>query len=194
VTITASWWADTTLGADLGVAGTSTDDINAAMDWLVARQDVIEAKLVARHPGPEANPGRMALFDLSSSWLEVTRCPLAARGYSRDGKKGRLQIEYGLLTDPAGRPVPVRVLPGLLPHLAPAPGVGAADLHRPGPARPRQPGRPRPAAPPPPRPEPDISTTPSAGPAAACAGPSGVRNVTCASGCWSRIAIVCHEM
>ena len=54
----------------------------------------------------------MALFDLSSSWLEGTRCPLAARGYSRDGKKGRLQIEYGLLTDPAGRPVAVRVLPG----------------------------------------------------------------------------------
>ena len=54
----------------------------------------------------------MALFDLSSSWLEGTRCPLAARGYSRDGKKGRLQIEYGLLTDPDGRPVAVRVFPG----------------------------------------------------------------------------------
>jgi transposase len=54
----------------------------------------------------------MALFDLSSSWLEGSRCPLAARGYSRDGKKGKLQIEYGLLTDPAGRPVAVRVLPG----------------------------------------------------------------------------------
>ena len=54
----------------------------------------------------------MALFDLSSSWMEGTRCPLAARGYSRDGKKGKLQIEYGLLTDPAGRPVAVRVLSG----------------------------------------------------------------------------------
>src|SRR5947207_13344733 len=54
----------------------------------------------------------MALFDLSSSWLEGARGPPAARGYSRDGKKGRLQIEYGLLTDPAGRPVAVRVLPG----------------------------------------------------------------------------------
>jgi transposase len=54
----------------------------------------------------------MALFDLSSSWLEGTHCPLAARGYSRDGKKGTLQIEYGLLTDPEGRPVAVRVLPG----------------------------------------------------------------------------------
>jgi hypothetical protein len=109
---TASWWADTTLGADLGVAGASTDDIYAAMDWLEDRQDAVEAELAARHLAPEANPGRMALFDLSSSWLEGSRCPLAARGYSRDGKKGRLQIEYGLLTDPAGRPVAVRVLPG----------------------------------------------------------------------------------
>jgi len=54
----------------------------------------------------------MALFDLSSSWMEGRRCPLAARGYSRDGRKGTLQIEYGLLTDPAGRPVAVRVFPG----------------------------------------------------------------------------------
>jgi hypothetical protein len=54
----------------------------------------------------------MALFDLSSSWREGARCLLAARGYSRDGKKGKLQIEYGLLTDPEGRPVAVRVFPG----------------------------------------------------------------------------------
>src|SRR6188472_1967405 len=82
------------------------------MDWLAGRQDQVEARLAARHLGPEANPARMALFALSSSWLEGTCCPLAARGYSRDGKKGKLQIEYGLLTDPAGRPVAVRVLPG----------------------------------------------------------------------------------
>src|SRR5438445_6295893 len=82
------------------------------MDWLAARQDAIEARLARRHLAPEANPSKMALFDLSGSWLEGTRCPLAARGYSRDGKKGRLQVEYGLLTDPAGRPVAVRVLPG----------------------------------------------------------------------------------
>jgi hypothetical protein len=109
---TLTWWADTTLGADLGLTSASTDEIYAAMDWLAARQDAIEAKLAARHLAPGANPERMALFDLSSSWLEGTHCPLAARGYSRDGKKGRLQIEYGLLTDPAGRPVAVRVLPG----------------------------------------------------------------------------------
>ena len=107
---TLTWWADTTLGADLGAA--STDDLYAAMDWLEHRQDGIEAKLAARHLAPGANPSRMALFDLSSSWLEGRCCPLAARGYSRDGKKGKLQIEYGLLTDSAGRPVAVRVLPG----------------------------------------------------------------------------------
>jgi hypothetical protein len=109
---TLTWWADTTLGADLGAAACSTGDIYAAMDWLVGRQDAIEKQLAARHLGPAPNPARMALFDLSSSWLEGTHCPLAARGYSRDGKKGRLQIEYGLLTDPAGRPVAVRVFPG----------------------------------------------------------------------------------
>jgi hypothetical protein len=109
---TLTWWDDTTLGADLGVAEASTDDIYAAMDWLGSRQDAIEAGLARRHLAPKANPARMALFDLSSSWLEGTRCPLAARGYSRDGKKGKLQIEYGLLTDPEGRPVAVRVFPG----------------------------------------------------------------------------------
>ena len=109
---TLTWWADTTLGADLGVAEATADDIYAAMDWLEHRQDAIEAKLAARHLAPEANPARMALSGLSSSWLEGTRCPLAARGYSRDGKKGKLQIEYGLLTDPEGRPVAVRVFPG----------------------------------------------------------------------------------
>ena len=109
---TLAWWDDTTLGADLGVAQVSDDDVYAAMDWLGARQDAIEAKLARRHLAPEANPSRMALFDLSSSWLEGTHCPLAARGWSRDGKKAKLQIEYGLLTDPEGRPVAVRVLPG----------------------------------------------------------------------------------
>jgi hypothetical protein len=109
---TLTWWADTTLGADLAVAGASPDDIYAAMDWLEDRQDAIEAELARRHLGPEANPSRMALFDLTSAWMEGRHCPLAARGYSRDGKKGRLQIEYGLLTDPEGRPAAVRVFPG----------------------------------------------------------------------------------
>src|SRR5262249_34927705 len=105
---TAVWWDDVTLGADLGVAGTSTDDIYAAMDWLIARQDDIERQLARRH----LRAGGIAMFDLSSSWVEGSRCELAAYGYSRDGKRGKAQIEYGLLTDPEGRPVAVRVFTG----------------------------------------------------------------------------------
>jgi len=109
---TTRWWTDTTLAEDLGVADASTDEVYAAMDWLVGRQDAIESKLVGTHLAGAANPDRLALFDLSSSWVTGKQCPLAARGYSRDGKKGLPQIEYGLLTDPAGRPVAVRVFPG----------------------------------------------------------------------------------
>ncbi len=107
---TARWWAggDTTLGADLGVAGASTDEIYAAMDWLVTRQREIENKLAARHLAP----GGIAMFDLSSSWVEGSKCELAGFGHSRDGKHGRRQIEYGLLTDRAGRPVAVEVFAG----------------------------------------------------------------------------------
>ena len=109
---TLAGWADTTLGTDLGVAGASTDEIYAAMDWLYAGQDDIEKQLAARHLGRKANPSRIAMFDLSSSWVTGRHCALAARGYSRDAKKGCEQIEYGLLTDLAGRPVAVRVFPG----------------------------------------------------------------------------------
>jgi Transposase DDE domain len=107
---TAAWWAgrDTTLGIDLGVAGVSTDEIYTAMDWLVCRQRQIEAGLAARH----LCAGGIAMFDLSSSWVEGTQCALATFGYSRDGKRGRKQIEYGLLTDPVGRPVAVEVFAG----------------------------------------------------------------------------------
>jgi hypothetical protein len=109
---TLAWWHDTTLGADLGIEDATTDEAYAAMDWLQERQEAIEARLARRHLAPDANPSRMALFDLSSSWLEGSHCPLGARGYSRDGKKGNVQIEYGLLTDPQGRPVAVRVFEG----------------------------------------------------------------------------------
>ena len=107
---TARWWqdGDTTLAPDLGVAAASTDEIYAAMDWLTSRQREIEKKLAARH----LRPGGIAMFDLSSSWVEGSQCELAAFGYSRDGRRGRKQIEYGLLTDPAGRPVAVEVFPG----------------------------------------------------------------------------------
>jgi len=109
---TIAWWGGVTLGADLGIEHAATDEAYAAMDWLQARQEAIEKKLARRHLAPEANPSRMALFDLSSSWLEGSHCPLGMRGYSRDGKKGKVQIEYGLLTDPEGRPVAIRVLAG----------------------------------------------------------------------------------
>jgi hypothetical protein len=105
---TIDWWGDVTLGADLGVAGACTDDAYAAMDWLAGRQDGIERQLAARH----LREGGIAMFDLSSSWVEGSRCELAAYGYSRDGKRGKAQIEYGLLTDPEGRPVAVRVFAG----------------------------------------------------------------------------------
>jgi Transposase DDE domain len=109
---TLSWWANTTLGPDLGVAEASTDEIYAAMDWLTERQESIEKKLADKHLGSQADPTRVALFDLTSSWVSGRCCELAARGYSRDGKKGCEQIEYGVLCDPAGRPVAVRVFSG----------------------------------------------------------------------------------
>ncbi|UGT93169.1 IS1634 family transposase [Mycobacterium ostraviense] len=109
---TVSGWADTTLGVDLGIADASTDEIYAAMDWLVNRQGAIETELAAKHLGLQANPSKMALFDLSSTWMTGNHCELAARGYSRDGKKGLPQINFGLLGDREGRPVAVRVFPG----------------------------------------------------------------------------------
>jgi hypothetical protein len=105
---TIGWWGDTTLGADLGIAGASTDEVYAAMDWLVARQDDIESQLARRHLAQ----GGMALFDLSSSWVEGSHCELAAFGHSRDAKRGKQQIEYGLLTARDGCPVAVRVFAG----------------------------------------------------------------------------------
>jgi len=105
---TVDWWADVTLGHDLGVAGTSTDEVYAAMDELLTRQDDIQAELARRH----LTEGGIAMFDLSSSWMEGTCCELAKLGHSRDGKRGKLQIEYGLLTDAVGRPIAILVFPG----------------------------------------------------------------------------------
>jgi hypothetical protein len=105
---TTRWWADTTLGADLVPQGAGTDEVYAAMDWLVSRQGPIEASLARRH----LSEGSMVLYDLSSSWMEGTHCPLAARGYSRDHKSGKAQIEYGLMTDAEGRPISIEVFAG----------------------------------------------------------------------------------
>jgi hypothetical protein len=107
---TVRWWnaGDTTLAADLGVAGAGTDDVYEAMDWLLAQKGKIEKKLARRH----LKEGGIAMYDLSSSWVEGSCCELAAFGYSRDGKRGRAQIEYGLLTDPEGRPVGIDLFKG----------------------------------------------------------------------------------
>jgi transposase len=105
---TLGWWNDTTLGADLAVADASGDDVYAAMDWLGERQEAIEAALAKRHLAH----GGTAMFDLSSSWLEGRCCALGAVGYSRDKKRGVTQIEYGLVTDDAGRPIAIKVFPG----------------------------------------------------------------------------------
>ena len=81
------------------------------MDWLLERQDAIERRLAKRHLAD----GALVLYDLTSSYLEGRRCPLAKRGHSRDGKRGKLQIEFGLLCDREGCPVAVAEVRGGLP-------------------------------------------------------------------------------
>lgn len=105
---TTRWWHTTTLADDFGVAAADEDDLYEAMDWLLARQDRIQKKLAARH----LQAGGLVLYDLSSSYFEGTTCPLAKLGYSRDGKRGTLQVNYGLLTDARGCPVAVSVYEG----------------------------------------------------------------------------------
>ena len=105
---TVRWWETTTLADEAGVTGATEDDLYAAMDWLLERQDAIQAKLARRH----LQDGAVALYDLSSSYYEGATCPLAKRGYSRDGKQGTLQVNYGLLADSRGCPVAVTVYDG----------------------------------------------------------------------------------
>lgn len=105
---TTRLWHCSTLAEDFGVAQATEDDLYAAMDWLLARQDAIEQKLAARHLRQDA----LVLYDLSSSYFEGSCCPLAKRGYSRDGRPGTLQVNYGLLTDARGCPVAVSVFEG----------------------------------------------------------------------------------
>jgi transposase len=105
---TTRWWHTTTLAQDFGVADASEDDLYAAMDWLLAHQDSIQKKLAGRHLAE----GGLVLYDLSSSYFEGSTCPLAKLGYSRDGRKGMLQVNYGLLTDARGCPVAVSVYEG----------------------------------------------------------------------------------
>lgn len=97
-----------TLASELGVEGIDEDDLYAALDWLGERQERIEKRLARRHVGD----GELVFYDLSSSYFEGRTCPLAALGYSRDGRRGTPQIVYGLLTDRTGKPVAVEVFSG----------------------------------------------------------------------------------
>ena len=105
---TTRWWSTTTLPALLGVEESTEDDCYEAMDWLLTRQGRIEKKLAARH----LQEGGLVLYDLTSSYFEGRTCPLAARGHDRDGKRGKLQVNYGLLTTALGIPVSVSVFKG----------------------------------------------------------------------------------
>jgi len=100
--------ATSTLGAMLGLEAVEADDLYAAMDWLGARQSKIEKALAKRH----LHDGTLVLYDVSSSYFEGRHCPLAKIGHSRDGKKGTLQIVFGLLCNAAGCPVAIEVYEG----------------------------------------------------------------------------------
>jgi transposase len=105
---TTRWWHTTTLPEEFGVLDADEDDLYAAMDWLLVRQNTLQKKLAARH----LVEGGLVLYDLSSSYFEGTCCPLAKLGHNRDGKSGLLQVNYGLLTDARGCPVAVSVYEG----------------------------------------------------------------------------------
>jgi len=100
--------ASSSLGEALGLGAVADDELYAALDWLLERQAAIEAALARRH----LQNGTLVLYDVSSSYMEGSCCPLAKRGYSRDGKKGTLQIVYGLLCASDGCPVAIEVFEG----------------------------------------------------------------------------------
>src|SRR5271169_6404512 len=105
---TTRWWHSTTLAEDFGVADATEDELYAAMDWLLDRQGLIQKKLASRH----LRAGGLVLYDLSSSYFEGSCCPLARIGHNRDGKKNKLQVNYGLVSAPGGCPVAVSVYEG----------------------------------------------------------------------------------
>jgi len=105
---TTRLWHTSTLAEDFGVSDANEDDLYAAMDWLLAGQDRIQKKLATRHLTEDS----LVLYDLSSSYFEGSHCPLAKLGYSRDGRPGTLQVNYGLLTDGRGCPIAVSVFDG----------------------------------------------------------------------------------
>jgi transposase len=102
--------SQSTLGDELAVAGADEDELYGALDWLLARQRRIEERLARRH----LQDGELVLYDVSSSYFEGRTCPLARLGYSRDQRRGTLQIVYGLLCDRPGRPIAIEVFTGEL--------------------------------------------------------------------------------
>ena len=105
---TTRWWHSTTLADEFGVADANEDELYAAMDWLLERQPNIEKKLAARH----LRAGGLVLYDLSSSYFEGSCCPLGRIGHNRDGKKNKLQVNYGLVSAVGGCPVAISVFEG----------------------------------------------------------------------------------
>ena len=100
--------AASSLGAELGLEAVDEEELYRALDWLAARQEAIETALARRHLAG----GTLVLYDVTSSYMEGRCCPLAQFGYNRDGKKGKLQIVYGLLCAPDGCPIAVEVFEG----------------------------------------------------------------------------------
>ncbi len=96
------------LGECLGVEDANEDELYGALDWLLSRQSAIEKKLAKRH----LQEGSLVLYDLTSTWLEGRTCALGKLGYSRDRKKGKLQVQFGLLCEREGRPIGVEVFEG----------------------------------------------------------------------------------
>lgn len=105
---TSRWWHLTTLPQELDVADATEDDLYATMDWLLERQPQIEAELAKRHLAQDS----LVLYDVSSSYFEGRCCPLADFGHNRDGKKGKRQVVYGLMTNAEGCPVAIEVFRG----------------------------------------------------------------------------------
>jgi Transposase DDE domain len=100
--------AASSLGAELGLGPVDEAELYSALDWLAVRQPAIETALSRRH----LSGGTLVLYDVTSSYMEGRCCPLSQFGYNRDGKKGKLQIVYGLLCAPDGCPVAVEVFEG----------------------------------------------------------------------------------
>jgi hypothetical protein len=105
---TTRLWHTTTLAQELGLGQADEDDLYGAMDWLLERQERIERRLARRHLGD----GALVFYDVTSSYYQGRTCPLMRFGHNRDGKRGKTQVVYGVLSAPGGCPVAVEVYPG----------------------------------------------------------------------------------